>query len=117
MSDGGQIAVDFDKTLSRHKDGQEELGPPIQPMLARVKRWVAEGQDVVIFTARATNAQQIGAIQDWLEEHGLPRLRVTNVKSPRFTRFYDDRAVAVAPNKGTLLTERRSSHRLKYSRK
>jgi hypothetical protein len=117
MSDDAVIGVDLDKTLARHHDGQSEIGPPIPAMLSRVKRWVGEGQDVWIFTARATNAQRIGEIQDWLEEHGLPRLPVTNVKSPRMIRFYDDKAVAVAPNKGTLLTERRSSHRLRFSRK
>lgn len=112
MSDGPVIAVDFDKTLAAHKDGQEELGKPVPTMLSRVKRWLDEGQDVWIFTARANSHDQISKIQDWCEENGLPRLPVTNVKSPRFIRMYDDKGIAVAPNKGTLLTERRSSHRI-----
>jgi hypothetical protein len=107
----GEIAVDFDKTLAHHKDGQMELGRPIAPMLDRVKRWVGEGQRVCIFTARATDDKIKSDIQDWLQEQGLPRLEVTNVKKPSFIRIYDDKGVAVAPNKGTLLTERRSSHR------
>jgi hypothetical protein len=113
MSDHGPIiAVDFDRTIAHHRNGQEELGKPIMPMLNRVKRWVKEGQEVWIFTARASSEDQRRKIQDWLEEHGLPRLPVTNEKSPRFVRMYDDKAVAVAPNGGTLLTERRSSHRI-----
>lgn len=107
----GKIAVDFDRTLATHHDGQEELGKPIPAMLARVKRWVAEGQNVVIFTARAKTEEEKSRIQDWLEQQGLPRLVVTNVKDPAFIRMYDDKAVAVSPNKGTILTERRSSHR------
>jgi hypothetical protein len=107
----GKIAVDFDATIAMHRPGQEELGKPIPAMLDRVKRWVGEGQQVVIFTARADNEAIKTKIQDWLEEQGLPRLMVTNIKRPDFVRQYDDRAVAVAPNKGTLLTERRSSHR------
>lgn len=116
MDHEGMIFVDFDGTLAIHHPGQEELGKAIPPMLNRVKRWVADGDHVVIFTARATTEDQKHKIQDWLEAHDLPRLEVTNIKSPLASRFYDDKAIAVSKNKGLILTERRSSHR-RISRK
>ena len=97
-------AVDLDKTLAFHKDwGTDFIGKPIPKMMRLVKSMLAQGKDVVIFTARANNAKEIGKVQDWLEEHGLPRLRVTNIKLPEFERIWDDRAVAVVPNKGIII--------------
>lgn len=34
-------------------------GDPIPAMLERVKQWIAEGRDVRIFTARASNLEYI----------------------------------------------------------
>lgn len=113
------IAVDFDATLSFHADGMQSLGKPIVKMLKRVKGWIDQGQDVVIFTARASNAKQIGLIQDWLETHGLPRLRVTNIKEPSFHVMYDDRAVGVIPNRGIIIRvgEQGGKRRVRVTRK
>jgi hypothetical protein len=109
------IAVDLDGTLAHydHWRGAHHIGAPIPLMVARVKEWLAQGKEVVIFTARITphpdfpsEVNRAGAgtdrIQDWLEAQGLPRLPVTNIKSPRFDEFWDDRAVSVQPNTGRI---------------
>lgn len=103
---GGWIGVDLDGTLA-HYDGWrgiEHVGEPVQPMLARVKAWVAQGRTVKIFTARVSaeseRAEVIEAIHDWLEKHGLPALEVTNVKDFGMVELWDDRAVQVVPNTG-----------------
>jgi len=99
------IACDFDKTLSFYVDGMKELGKPLTPMLRRIKAHLAKGDDVEIFTARASSAAEIGRIQDWTEKHLGVRLPVTNVKKSHFTRYYDDRAEGVVPNTGRLHRE------------
>jgi hypothetical protein len=50
----GWIGVDLDGTLAYydHWRGAEHIGEPIPAMLERVKRWLADGKDVRIFTAR-----------------------------------------------------------------
>lgn len=103
----GWIGVDLDGTLA-HYDGWkgiEHIGAPVPEMMVRVKQWVAAGKEVKIFTARAaapepTKSEVIGYIQDWLEQHGLPRLDVTNVKDFGMIELWDDRAVQVIPNTG-----------------
>lgn len=99
------LAVDFDQTLAFHKPGMGigVLGKPITRMLKRVKQEISKGREVVIFTARGGQAKQVALIQDWLEEHGLPRLRVTNVKLPEFEEMWDDRARQVVANKGIIV--------------
>lgn len=54
MSTNGWIAVDFDGTLAHydHWRGPAALGAPVAPMVERVKRWLAEGREVRVFTAR-----------------------------------------------------------------
>jgi len=74
-------------------------------MVERVKRWLREGNEVRIFTARACdgNPQTISEIQDWTEHHIGVRLKVTNVKDFAMTRLYDDRCVQVEFNTGRLI--------------
>lgn len=107
----GAIACDFDKTLAFHVDGQEKLGNPIPKMLRRIKRHLEDGEDVEIFSARASNAKAIGEIQDWTEKHLGVRLPAGNVKKGYFTKFYDDKAEGVVPNTGRLRTERNPTRR------
>ena len=77
-----------------------EIGSPIEPMLDRVKRWIAEGRTVKIFTARASSPRQVMAIKEWLASCGLPDLEVTNVKDLQMIELWDDRCVQVTPNLG-----------------
>lgn len=110
------IGVDLDGTLARY-DGwgaYNEIGEPLEPMMSRVKQMLADGDEVRIFTARVcyekdvcrhtgvpfTRADMVNAIQDWCEKHGLPRLRVTNVKDIYMKELWDDRAVQMEPNTG-----------------
>lgn len=74
-------------------------------MLARVKRWLAEGRAVRILTARvsggfaeAEQARQV--IEDWCEKHIGQRLTVTCIKDFGMIELWDDRAVQVRANTG-----------------
>ena len=96
------IGVDLDGTLARDLGSArgDEIGSPIEPMLARVKKWIAEGRTVKIFTARASSPRQVAAIKEWLASCGLPDLEVTNVKDRHMIELWDDRCVQVTTNLG-----------------
>jgi len=99
----GWIGVDFDGTLAHHTSGQAGLGAPLQPMLRRVKRWLADGKDVRIVTARVNTKNghtEREAIKAWLKKHVGQELPVTASKSPNMTVLYDDRAVRMVKNTG-----------------
>ncbi len=102
MSNGEWVGVDLDGTLAYYDEwkGIEQIGDPIQPMMARVKAWVSEGVTVKIFTARASIPEQIKYIHDWLEKHGLPRFEVTNIKDFGMVELWDDRCIQVISNTG-----------------
>ena len=95
------IAVDLDGTLAVYKGYQEgQIGEPIRLMMNRVKTWLRHGHEVIIFTARADNPKDVEAIEKWLQKHGLPELKITNVKTPDITELWDDRATGVYKNQG-----------------
>lgn len=109
---GGWIGVDLDGTLA-HYDGWKgtaNIGEPVPAMLARVKRWLSEGREVRIFTARVceerlpdsdgTGHEARGYIEAWLKKHGLGGLAITNVKDLAMDELWDDRVVQVEPNTG-----------------
>lgn len=116
----GWIAVDLDGTLAYYKPGMAsvgEIGEPIPAMLERVKRWLADGQEVRIFTARvgmaedwadsmsrpvweALIAEQRGLIEAWCERHLGQKLTVTATKDYGMIELWDDRAIQVVPNTG-----------------
>lgn len=107
MSERGWIGVDLDGTLA-HYDGWkgiEHIGKPIPAMLERVWEWTKRGQEVRIFTARASDKDAINYITKWLirhrilDHHGQP-LAVTNVKDFAMIELWDDRAVQVEANTG-----------------
>lgn len=103
---GGWIGVDLDGTLAEYH-GSRRIGPPIIPMLNRVKAWLAIGQQVKIVTARAADPEAIPLIQDWLQQQGLPRLQVTDKKDFAMLELWDDRCVTVEFNTGKILVEDR----------
>lgn len=112
----GWIGVDFDGTLAKYDGwkGPTDLGEPIPAMVERVKRWLAEGREVRIFTARVslagrpgdsvTNALEMiatrSAIRSWCLEHLGQRLPVTCEKDLNMIELWDDRCVQVEPNTG-----------------
>lgn len=107
------ILVDFDRTLgyyeSWEKDGSK-LGPPIEPMLARVKAWLAKGEDVRIFTARAAESNprrntDIPAIEEWCIQHIGRVLPVQNWKDFTTKEIWDDLAYSVEPNTGRVIAK------------
>jgi len=103
------IGVDLDGTLA-HEDewqGIEHIGEPIPRMVARVKQLIADGEDVRIFTARASRLQSdeerkvaIRCVEDWCETHLGRRLPVTSEKDHLLRYFFDDRAIAIECNTG-----------------
>ena len=114
MRPGDWIGVDLDGTLAHYERTPEELwddlviGPPVGPMVRRVKAWLEEGKEVRIVTARMAAPRTAAvaihrAIQDWTEAQGLGRLAVQAHKDHRMVALYDDLAVAVEKNTGRII--------------
>lgn len=101
----GWIGVDLDGTLA-HYDGWRgpmHIGNPVPAMADRVRRWLADGRKVKIFTARVSGAdadQARVAIRHWCRQHLGQELEVTNAKDYGMVELWDDRAVQVLPNTG-----------------
>jgi len=112
MSASGWIGVDLDGTLAHYEKwvGPEHIGEPIPAMVGRVKRWLAEGRDVRIFTARVSHDGSAlrlnealiarGAVERWCREHLGQVLLVTCTKDYAMLELWDDRAVQVRLNTG-----------------
>jgi hypothetical protein len=107
----GWIGVDFDGTLAHydHYRGPGHVGEPIIPMVHRVKRWLLDGHDVRIFTARVSHGPEfperdvqpaIDAIEKWCRQHIGKVLPITNVKDYQMIELWDDRAIQVIANTG-----------------
>lgn len=118
----GWIGVDFDGTLAVYKEfvSSTHTGNPIQPMVEFVKRLIANGVTVKIFSARAckeaaefnstedVSAEEIlksaiAAVQDWCILHIGKKLEVTNIKTYTCIGLIDDRSVSVERNTGKIL--------------
>jgi hypothetical protein len=112
------IGVDLDGTLARDLGSKrgDDIGSPIEPMLARVQKWIAEGRTVKIFTARASSPRQVAAIKEWLVSCGLPELEVTNVKDHRMIELWDDRCVQVTTNLGEPISKKAGSRHPRQAR-
>ena len=95
---GGWIGVDLDGTLAHYDNfrGDEHVGKPIEPMVKKVRKWINEGKDVRLFTAR----QPHPAIRKWMSEHLGAVLPITHTKDRFMQALYDDRAVQVERNTG-----------------
>ena len=101
----GWIGVDLDGTLAEYGGwkGAAHIGTPIPKMLERVRLWLAEGQEVRIFTARVHGPDGEEArkhIQDWLLKHLGAVIPVTNQKDYGMVELWDDRAIQVRINTG-----------------
>ena len=134
----GWIGVDLDGTLAFYDEwrGPLHIGEPIPRMLERVKRWVAEGKDVRIFTARVDRqaiALTAGAdgrsvvsseltaveesIRQWCEKHIGCALPITCCKDYDMVELWDDRCIQVIPNTGRTITDELESERMALSGK
>ncbi len=98
----GWIGVDLDGTLAMYDGwkGPESIGEPVGAMLFRVKKWIAEGREVRIFTARACVPDQIKYVEAWCLRHVGSVLPVTNIKDFGMVELWDDRCVRVQANTG-----------------
>lgn len=101
----GWIGIDLDGTLAEYDfyRGDEHIGRPIPSMVKRVRKWLQEGKDVRLFTARRPHP----AIRRWLVEHIGALIPITNVKDPGMQLLIDDRAIGVERNTGKLDNEER----------
>jgi hypothetical protein len=107
------IGVDFDGTLVVQKKFPE-IGPPVEKMVRRVKKWLKHGcivkgyeskspvKKVKIFTARASDPYQVEVISNWTKKHLGQRLEVTNVKDSGCVRIVDNISVRVKKDKGDI---------------
>lgn len=113
----GWVGVDLDGTLAHYEKwgAPDEIGEPIPLMLERVKKWLAGGLDVRIFTARVWSdgtpdrdaAARLArhAIAAWCNKHIGQVLAITNQKDPRMVALWDDVAVRVERNTGKAIGE------------
>jgi hypothetical protein len=120
----GWIGVDLDGTLAEYHGWNDGIiGKPVAKMVDRVKRWIAQGREVRIFTARAFVSTYdccdaglrlthepphipdcpIGAIAAWSLEHIGVALPVTCTKDFGMVELWDDRAISVACNTGEIV--------------
>jgi hypothetical protein len=104
----GWVGVDLDGTLARfvtfeQMERGQTIGDPVPLMMERVRQWLDAGKEVRIFTARACEPTEIPVIKDWLREHGLPELEVTNAKDFGMMELWDDCCVKVQRNTGIVL--------------
>lgn len=109
----GWIGVDLDHTLATYEEGMATkhlIGSPIMPMVRRVRRWLAEGREVRIMTARVNKIpgwDDQGArrsIEAWCEIVFGKKLQVTNEKDFAMIELWDDRAVRVEADTGRKLS-------------
>lgn len=96
----GWIGVDLDGTLAHDNGwkGDDHIGYPIPLMVRRVKKWLDEGRDVRIFTARTKFSDPY--IQAWCLKHLGRVLPITSCKDMQMIELWDDRAVSVRTNFG-----------------
>lgn len=120
--DNGWIGVDLDGTLAEYTtwQGVEYIGAPVPKMVERVKKWLSEGKDVRIMTARVspvaiklncgmvnvgTKREVYGPIESWCKKHLGIILPITHEKDMGMLELWDDRAVQVIPNTGERVDE------------
>ena len=121
----GWIGVDLDGTLAEYNGwvSEQHIGKPVPLMVERVKRWLVEGKEVRIFTARVDGGQAgilmgdenskrfedvkaiKAVIEKWCMEHIGVILPITNIKDYGMIQLWDDRCVQVVANTGMTIQE------------
>lgn len=108
---GGWIGVDLDKTIATKQgpEGPSTIGAPIPAMIDRVKKMLAEGKDVRVFTARISGPNQETerkAINTFCQANFGRKLPMTDKKDDHMLEMYDDRARQVEPNTGQIVGDK-----------
>lgn len=122
------IAFDLDGTLAKHRradgssiDYSREIGEPVPAMVELAKKYLAEGVEIRIVTARMSQEwgdadAQRAMIGAWCREH----LGITPViqahKSGGMICLYDDLAIGVVADTGILLHEHEVMVAVAYER-
>lgn len=114
--DNRWIGFDLDGTLAHNECGWRHdwrnIGQPIGPILELVKKYLAEGRDVRIFTARVDGnwmgekvavSEVRKTIEDWCLLHIGKVLPITNRKDTHMEVLFDDRAIHVERNTGRII--------------
>ena len=113
--------VDFDGTLAEETGwkGYRHIGNPVPKMVAKVKKWLADGDEVVVHTARLTSTHEspynpadegldrrgvVALIEDWLTKNIGEPLPIINEKHG-FGYMYDDWGRHIVRNTGMTSTE------------
>ncbi len=89
------ICLDFDGCISNSVHGGYDQDAFIFEPTEGIKEWIEEMSqyhDFVIFSARELTDVGKSNLYVWLEKHGFPKLKITNVKPARGHLFIDDRA-------------------------
>jgi hypothetical protein len=99
------IAVDLDGTIATYNDtlphDPETIGDPIPKMISRIKKWINDGKQIKIMTARADkNDKSAEVIKKWCIKHIGQELEITNTKDKNMTELWDDRAIQIVKNTG-----------------
>lgn len=104
------IAFDLDGTLALRQEpfNPYSVGEPVEAILDLALKAIRDGKRTLCFTARANSKdpKMHSTVRKWLDDHGLEKMKITNIKTPDITKFYDDRAIGVVPDKGLLLTKK-----------
>lgn len=90
------IAIDLDDTIIDSKNvlSGYRMGQPVQGAITSIRRLVTEGHQIFIFTARNVQDPRVKkAVADWLDHFDIPYSGITNIKSPHFQVFIDNRAI------------------------
>ena len=101
----GWYGIDLDETLAFYTgtSGNTKIGPAILEIMVIAKRWLSEGKDVRLFTARCGFPGAVAEIEAWLLEHDLQDMKICNVKDHGLILLLDDRAREVVGNTGIII--------------
>ncbi len=94
------VGFDFDGTLAK-----EHTFEPIKPVVDRLWKYLKNGTECRILTARGNDQHGINLVKTWLREQGFPDLEVTSKKDYQMIVLYDDRARQVIQDKGIFVGE------------
>lgn len=95
-SSGGRVVVQTTNGVKTFKgselkpaesaQGPGPVGPPLESRVSQIQEAAAKGTPVKIFTARGDDPH----VKQWLQQHGLGNLPVTNVKGHDFGALLDN---------------------------